>query len=210
METVNYTEEQLEQMLQAKKAEKEQQRQAERQAYETKRDAFVKRVIGEAVSYHGLLKDFKADLVQSFEEFEKQLNEYGEIRSNSKGGFSITSSDGKHRVRRIRATAPEWDERSKKGEALIIEFLQEQITDTKIHKLVMSFLQRNEKGELEYSRVMNLLNMKADFDDPRWVEGLELMQESYNITLRAFQFEFQVKDDISGKWQRLEMNFSSI
>lgn len=30
METVNYTEEQLEQMLQAKKAEKEQQRQAER------------------------------------------------------------------------------------------------------------------------------------------------------------------------------------
>lgn len=210
METVNYTEEQLEQMLQAKKAEKEQQRQAERQAYETKRDAFVKRVIGEAVSYHGLLKVFKADLVQSFEEFEKQLNEYGEIRSNSKGGFSITSSDGKHRVRRIRATAPEWDERSKKGEALIIEFLQEQITDTKIHKLVMSFLQRNEKGELEYSRVMNLLNMKADFDDPRWVEGLELMQESYNITLRAFQFEFQVKDDISGKWQRLEMNFSSI
>ncbi|MCO5258888.1 MAG: DUF3164 family protein [Crocinitomicaceae bacterium] len=210
METVNYTEEQLEQMLQAKKAEKEQQRQAERQAYETKRDAFVKRVIGEAVSYHGLLKDFKADLIQSFEEFEKQLNEYGEIRKNSKGGFSITSSDGKHRVRRMRATAPEWDERSKKGEALIIEFLQEQITDTKIHKLVMSFLQRNEKGELEYSRVMNLLNMKADFDDPRWVEGLELMQESYNITLRAFQFEFQVKDDITGKWQRLEMNFSSI
>jgi ABC-type Fe3+/spermidine/putrescine transport system ATPase subunit len=210
METVNYTEEQLEQMLQAKKAEKQQQRQAERQAYEQKRDAFVKRVIGEAVSYHGLLKDFKADLVQSFEEFEKQLNEYGEIRKNSKGGFSITSSDGKHRVRRMRATAPEWDERSKKGEALIIEFLQEQITDTKIHKLVMSFLQRNEKGELEYSRVMNLLNMKADFDDPRWVEGLELMQESYNITLRAFQFEFQVKDDISGKWQRLEMNFSSI
>lgn len=210
METVNYTEEQLEQMLQAKKAEKQQQRQAERQAYEQKRDAFVKRVIGEAVSYHGLLKDFKADLIQSFEEFEKQLNEYGEIRKNSKGGFSITSSDGKHRVRRMRATAPEWDERSKKGEALIIEFLQEQITDTKIHKLVMSFLQRNEKGELEYSRVMNLLNMKADFDDPRWVEGLELMQESYNITLRAFQFEFQVKDDISGKWQRLEMNFSSI
>lgn len=210
METVNYTEEQLEQMLQAKKAEKQQQRQAERQAYEQKRDAFVKRVIGEAVSYHGLLKDFKADLVQSFEEFEKQLNEYGEIRKNSKGGFSITSSDGKHRVRRMRATAPEWDERSKKGEALIIEFLQEQITDTKIHKLVMSFLQRNEKGELEYSRVMNLLNMKADFDDPRWVEGLELMQESYNITLRAFQFEFQVKDDNTGKWQRLEMNFSSI
>jgi ABC-type Fe3+/spermidine/putrescine transport system ATPase subunit len=210
METVNYTEEQLEQMLQAKKAEKEQQRQAERQAYESKRDAFVKRVIGEAVSYNGLLKDFKADLVQSFEEFEKQLNEYGEIRSNSKGGFSITSSDGKYRIRRIRATSPEWDERSKKGEALIIEFLQEQITDTKIHKLVMSFLQRNEKGELEYSRVMNLLNMKTDFDDPRWVEGLELMQESYNVTLRAYQFEFQVKDDISGKWQRLEMNFSSI
>lgn len=210
MEKVEYTEEELEQMLLATRAAKEAARKEAREEYEKQRDAFVKRVIGEAISYHEILKEFKADLNKAFEEFEAKLNAYGEIPGNSKGGFSITSSDGKYRVRRIRATTPEWDERSKKGEGLILEFLQEKIEDDKIHKLVMSFLQRNEKGELEYSRVMSLLNMKGDFDDERWVEGLELMQESYKVALRAYQFEFQIKDKLTGKWQRLEMNFSGI
>lgn len=207
---VEYTEEQLEQMLQQKRKAREQARQKERADYEKNRDAFVKRVIGDAISYQSILTDFKNELVEKFEEFEQKLGEYGEIRKNSKGGFSITSSDNLHRVKRIRATSPEWDERSKKGESLIIEFLKEQITDEKIHKLVMSFLERNDKGELEYSRVMNLLTMKDNFDDPRWNEGLQLMQESYNLTFKAYQFEFQIKNETTGKWERLEMNFSSI
>lgn len=202
--------EELKQLLAEKTAKEAAEKKAERDKYEQDKDLFVKRIFGDAVAYHTILRDFKNELHQEFDKHEEVLANYGGIRGNSKGGFSLTTTDGNHRVRRTRATTPQWDERSKKGEALIIEFLKEQIQDERLHKLVMSFLERNDKGELEYSRVMNLLNMKNEFDDERWLKGLELMQESYSLTLRAYSYEFQHKNSSTGKWERLELNFASI
>ncbi|HRO75764.1 MAG TPA: DUF3164 family protein [Crocinitomicaceae bacterium] len=209
-EKKDYTVEELEQMLNERKQAQDAERQAEREAYEKERDLFVQRSMVEAIAFSQILTEFKNDMHRSFKEYEERLNSYGGLRGNSKGGFSLTTTDGKYRIRRTRATSPEWDERSKKGETLIIEFLKEQITDEKIHKLVMSFLERNDKGELEYSRVMNLLNMKNDFQDERWITGLELMQESYSKTLRAYGYEFLKKDEETGKWNRVEINFTAI
>jgi len=206
---VDYTVEELKAMLQEKEATTANKKQQERTNYETKRDLFVKRVISEALAYNDILKEFKNDLHKSFEDHAEKLAAYGGIRTNSKGGFSLTTADGQFRVKRIRQTTPDWDERSKKGEELIIAFLKEKIENKKIHKLVMSFLDKNEKGELEYSQVMKLLAMKNEFSDDNWIKGLELMQESYTISLRAYSYEFLTKDK-HGKWNRLELNFSSI
>jgi hypothetical protein len=203
------TVEELEQMLQEKKAAETAKRAKERELYELERTTFVNKVFGEAVAYNEIMRDFKNNLHKEFVKWEERLNEYGGIRSNSKGGFSLVSADGQKKVTRIRATKPEWDERSKKGEALIIAFLSDKIKDEKIHKLVMSFLERNEQGELEYARVMNLLNMKSDFDDERWLEGLTLMQESYSLNLRAYNYLFKQLDE-TGKWRNVDINFSSI
>lgn len=209
METSDYTEEQLEQMLKNRKRANDKKRRSERKAYEKKRDEFVSDMMKEALHYNEILTKFKEGLHSAFEEHQEILNKYGEIRKNSKGGFSLTSSDGKNRVKRIRATAPQWDERSKKGEELIMDFLKQKIRSKKLHKLVMSFLQRDEKGNLEYSRVMNLLKMRHEWDDERWIEGLNLMEESYTIHFRAYGYVFEKRDE-GGKWERVEMNFSSI
>lgn len=207
-----FSTEELKAMLAEREREEKEARLKEKEAYERDRDAFVMRTIGEVCNLHAELKAFKENLHQSFDEFQEKLNEYGEIRSNSKGGFSITTADGKLRVKRYRSTMPSWDERSEKAMDLIGDFLRDTVKkkDQKLFEILITFIQRNEKGELEYAKVMHLLQHKDKYDDPRWVEGLQLIQESYNVQLRGYGYEFYIKDEVTGKFEKVEINFTAL
>jgi hypothetical protein len=141
----------------------------------------------------------------------EKLAGYGKIRGNSKGGFSITNSDDTMRITRRRDTEPVWDERSTKAIELIKDFLSDTIKkrDLKLYEILIGFLERNEKGDLEYNRVMDLYKHEDKFDDPRWKEGLRLIKESYSNHLKGFGYEFKIKNE-SGKWENLLLNFSSL
>lgn len=201
----------LEKLLAKKKAEEAQKRADAKAQYETQRDKAVKYMITQAVEINTVLTAFKKEMNERFDEYERILNEYGGIRSNSKGGFQILSSDNTLKAVRRRNTEPVWDERSEKAIALIADFLRDTVKkkDVKIFDILLSFIQKNKKGDLEYSKVMNLLSHKDKYDDPRWVEGLQLLQESYSTQMRAFGFEFYEKgtDD---KWQKIEINFTAL
>lgn len=198
-------------LAEKEKAEK-QAREREKNEYENKRDAFVKGITAQAIHLHVQLREFKEKLHKEFDEHQERLNAYGEIRSNSKGGFSITTKDGKFRARRIRSTTPSWDERSAKALELLSEFLADTVKkrDKKLYEILITFIQRNEKGELEYSKVMHLLQHKDKYSDPRWLEGLALIQESYNIQLRGYGYEFFIKDEKIGAWEKVEINFTAL
>ncbi|NDG53898.1 MAG: DUF3164 family protein, partial [Flavobacteriia bacterium] len=118
------------------------------------------------------------------------LSEYGKIRSNSKGGFSVTDKNDTMRVTRRRDTEPVWDERSGKAVELIKEFLGDAIKkrDIKMYEILMSFLERNANGDLEYGRVMDLYKHEDKFDDPRWKEGLKLIKESFSNHLKGYGY----------------------
>lgn len=210
--TADLSVDELKALLAKKEQEQKSKRLAEKQAYEENRDKFVQRVITQATDLHSNLRTFKEELHVSFDEFEERLKQYGEIRSNSKGGFSITTADGKYRIRRIRSTMPSWDERSDKAMTLLSEFLQDTVKkrDKKLYEILITFIQRNEKGELEYSKVMHLLQHKDKYNDPRWVEGLQLIQESYNVQLRGYGYEFFVRNEVDGKFEKLEINFTAL
>ncbi len=197
--------------LAADEKKEQQRRTKERQEYEKARDVMVQMQIAEACEISGILIDFKARLEAAFNFHEEKLNEYGGIRSNSKGGFSLPHSNGQFRVRRLRATMPDWDERGEKGTELIGDFLKSTIKkrDIKTYEILIGFIQKNDKGDLEYSKVMDLLQHKDKYTDERWVEGLNLIQESYSVGLRSYQYDFQKKND-QGKWENIIINFTSI
>lgn len=148
---------------------------------------------------------------QLMEDQFNALTEYGEIRGNSKGGFSITSSDGTMRVTRTRDTEPYWDERSTKAVAMLKEFLEDTAKkrDKDLFEILMGFMAKNDKGDLEYSRVFHLLKHRHTFSDPRWTEGLNLLEESFQTNLRGYGYEIKVKDE-QGKWQSISLNFTSL
>lgn len=200
----------LEAILARKKAAEKAKKEQARKAYEANRDSLISHLIAKAREVEEELKAFKEMVHKAMDEQAIALGEYGGIRSNSKGGFSITSSCGNLRVTRRLDTVPQWDERGEKAISLIKEFLGDTVKkrDKKLFGILISFLERNKAGDLEYAKVYMLLQHEDKYTDERWVEGLSLLKESYHLMLKGFAYELKVKDHY-GKWQTLNLNFSA-
>lgn len=201
----------LEAMLKQRKANEAKKLEAEKAAYEKNRDKKVFDIITTAKTLFRELEEFKTFCHLEMDAQAVKLAEYGKLRSNSKGGFSVTNSDDTMRVTRRRDTEPVWDERSTKAVELIKEFLGDAIKkrDVKMYEILMSFLERNANGDLEYNRVMDLYKHEDKFDDPRWKEGLRLIKESFSNHLKGYGYEFKIKNE-AGKWDNILLNFSSL
>lgn len=208
---VNLTDDQLETLLKKRKANKAKKLERERIAYEQSRDAKVKSIVTTASDFLLQLEKFKTFCHIEMDAQQEKLKQYGKIRSNSKGGFTVKNSDDTMRVTRRLDTTPTWDERSTKAVELIKDFLGDAIKkrDTKMYEVLMSFLERNKNGDLEYSRVMDLIKHEDKWDDDRWTEGLRLIKQSFSNHLKGFGYEFKIKNE-SGKWENILLNFSSL
>lgn len=201
----------LEALLKQRKQDESKKLERERIEYEKNRDEKVTAMMLTAKALFRELGEFKTFCHIEMEKQSVKLSEYGKLRSNSKGGFSIADSEDTMRIKRRRDTEPSWDERSSKAIELIKEFLSDTIKkrDVKLHEILLSFLERNANGDLEYSRVMDLYKHEDKFDDPRWKEGLRLIKESFSNHLKGFGYEFKFKDE-NGHWENILLNFSSI
>ena len=198
------------QLAKEEKAEKAKKARAKK-AYEGKRDLAVEEMFNEALELSLAMARFKNKMHALMDNQREELNEYGGVRSDSKGGFSLNHSNGLLKVSRRRDTDPTWDERGNKAEELIRSFLSDCVkkSNKELYEILMSFLARNVKGELEYSSVMRLIQHEHLYDDPRWIEGLRLIKESYKIQFKAYSYEFKQKNTV-GKWDRLKLNFSEL
>jgi len=192
-------------------AKEKKAQQKKRNEYEAKRDHTVVSLTENALGLFKELSLFKVLVQEEMDEQALRLNEYGLMRGNSKGGFSITNEADTYRIRRTRDTSPTWDERSTKGVSLIKEFLDDAIKKRafKEYTLIMDFLEKNKQGDLEYQKVMMLLRREDNYNDPRWKEGLRLLKESYKIVLKGFGYYFERKTS-DGKWESISLNFSSL
>jgi len=208
------TPEQIEKLqadLAAKKSKAIKEKKRARMNYEKNRDKNIKNLVGRGKSLSNILAEFKMLISKEMEAQHQALTAYGEIRGNSKGGFSITSSDGNMRVTRTRDTEPYWDERGTKAVAMLKEFLEETAKkrDKDLFEILMGFLAKNDKGDLEYSRVFHLLKHRHAFTDPRWTEGLNLLEESFQTNLKGYGYEVKVRAT-EGKWDSVDLNFTSL
>ena len=201
----------LENKLNQKKEQERKKRDQERKAYEADRDDFVLKIISKAKALSEQIKAFKIEVEKGMEHHAEKLNQYGEMRSNSKGGFTINNSNGQKQVKRLRDTEPSWDERADKAVELIKEVLGETVKkrDRDTYEILMSFIERNNKGDLEMSKVMNLLQHEDRYTDPRWKEGLRLLREAYSNQLKGYGYAFKEKGE-QGKWESISLSFSSL
>lgn len=201
----------IEQHLKKQKEKEAKELEKEKKAYEEGRDINIDKMITTARTLFKELGEFKQFCHITMEQQAVALEKYGKIRSNSKGGFSITNATDTMKITRRRDTEPVWDERSGKAVELIKDFLTDTIKkrDMKMFEILMSFLERNAKGDLEYARVMDLYKHEDKFDDERWKEGLRLIKESFSNHLKGFGYEFSEKGE-DGKWTKFPLNFSGL
>lgn len=205
------TAEEMEAILSHKKKKEAEKQEKERKAYETERDTDMGELIALATEIQNKAALLKELTHNKMEKHQEKLNNYGMIRSNSKGGFSLMHSNKMVRIKRRRDTQPIWDERSTKALELIHAFLYDTVKkrDQDLFEMLIGFLVKNKKGDLDYASVMNLLSHETRFEDPRWKEGLRLLKQSYSNFLKGYQYDFE-KQNAEGKFERIELNFSAL
>ena len=205
------TDEELEKELASRQKKKATEQEKAKEKYELQRDDVIKNLMTIAKDVSEVTVAFKKTCHERLDEQQELLSGYGGIRKTSKGGFSITDGEGKFRITRRRDTMPNWDERAEKAIALISDFLRDTVKkrDMKLFEILMGFLERNMKGDLEYSKVFHLIKYQNRFDDDRWKTGLELLKESYSTHWKGYAYEFKTKDE-AGKWQTMVLNFSAV
>lgn len=201
----------LEDLLAKKKQQEAKEQERQRVAYETERDNDMSELVALALEIETKSQLLKQLTHAKMEKHQEKLNNYGKIRSNSKGGFSLVHTDKTIRIKRVRDTQPAWDERSTKALELIHSFLYDTVKkrDKDVFEMLIGFLVKNKKGDLDYASVMNLLNHEHRFDDTRWKEGLRLLKQSYSSYLRGYQYCFE-KQNIDGRFEKIELNFSAL
>jgi hypothetical protein len=202
-ESQEMTIEEMEAKVASMKKKRDAKRKKEREAYVADRDSNINDIIKEA------FKEKTANLMVLQHE---KLNNYGEIRKNSKGGFRIVNALGNQKIVRRRDTEPTWDERAEKGVSLLKDFLGDVVKkrDVKTYNLLMGFLLRNEKGDLEHSRVMELLKHEDYSTDNRWTEGIKLVKEGYSNVMKGYGYQFLHRPAEGDKWESINLTFSSL
>lgn len=205
------TPEEIEAHLAKIKADKRNAAAQEKAKFEKEQDYVATNLFDLAKHASEFMQDVKRTCGVEMEKQAVALENYGKFPVKSKGGFSIDNADKTIRITRTRDTQPHWDQRSEKGANLIKEFLGDSIKkkDKDAYEMLMELLTKNEAGQLEYSRVMVLIQNENRFSDARWHEGLKLLKESYSIHMKGYGYRFKHKD-AQGKWQNLDMNFSSL
>jgi ribosomal protein L31E len=199
------------QLAEIEKQEREEQA-AKRAAYEKQVNDFVIKMASKSKQVHEVMAAFKKECFEGMEEQRGLLEEYaGGLRKNSKGGFGLRSADGNYQIRLDRNLNYEYDERATQAIDLIREFMESMVKKKSIeaYSMVMQLLSRNVKGDLEPSRVLDLLKMEHKWEDERWSRAMELLKESHQAREVAYNISFTEKDS-TGKDQCISLSFAGI
>lgn len=211
LDLTQLTDEQLEAALKVRQKRKDEEDAAKRLAYENEREELVNELCYEAAGLQQAMEDFHAKALEKMKAFRERTKEYGGIRSNSKGGYSIENKKNDLKVTLAYRTIMGFDERIVMAEELIKEFMGETVKKSSkpIYNLLMGFLEKNKEGKLEPARVMELVKNEKEFDDPRWLKAIKLIKESYSQKDTKYYLDFAHKRE-SGTWEYVNLSFSSL
>ncbi|WP_180327148.1 DUF3164 family protein [Labilibaculum manganireducens] len=180
--------------------------------YETDRDKLVGSMINQALYINSVMGAFKGEAISRLDDFYERAKAYGDIRSTSKGGFSLRTSDGKFKVSYDRNTMVEYDERADLAEQQLREFLQHMVKkrDEKAYEIITTLLERGKSGQFNPIAINQLIKMEDKFNDPRWVKAVQLFKESHAVHLISYSVSFYVKNEDSGKDELVRLSLPSI
>jgi hypothetical protein len=201
----------LEYLLAEKKKEERQAKLKARETYESGRDILVEQLVARAKVLNDQMRDFKQYAIDQLEAFRETANDYGDIRKNSKGGFSLRHRVTGEMVSLDRNSIPEYDERAASAEGLLKEFLEDKVKkrDLPTYRTIMALMERNKQGDLTPSRIGSLLKVKDNYEDERWRKAMELFEESFRIREISYSVSFFRKDGMQ-KDQAIVLTFASI
>ncbi|ETK06518.1 hypothetical protein T230_12060 [Tannerella sp. oral taxon BU063 isolate Cell 1/3] len=189
----------------------EAKRKSDREAYTALVDETIAAVmpgltnISEAIAQKktAAAEAFRGALEMKAELFGVKDDQQSHTFTNSEGTMRITI--GHYMLDNYRDTVNE-------GIAMVKTYIESQARDDAsraLVKAILRLLSRDEAGNLKASRVLQLQKMAEETGDERFIEGVRIIQESYQPTPSKDYIRAAVRDE-SGAWVAVPLSMTDV
>jgi hypothetical protein len=166
-----------------------------------------------AVSLHDKLKELKAYIKAASVEVRNEVyKETGtEPKENAKGNFTWYNFDRSVKIEANVSEPIDFDDLLiQAAREKLDEFLKNNITSKNefVKDLVLDAF-KTSRGKLDTKRVLNLTRYKDKVNEPLFREAVDLINKAIRRKPSRMYFRVWAKDD-NGKYQNIDLNFSSI
>lgn len=151
------------------------------------------------------LENFKTVLEMKAEVMNRKPNTDDEQRSHS-----FTNSEGNKRIILGVYVTDGYRDTVENGIAIVRECIEELGQDDKskaLVKMVLKLLARDAKGTLKASRVVQLRKTAEDLGDKRILEGVQIIEESYQPAVSKQFIRAEVKNEF-GAWMNVPLGMT--
>lgn len=203
------TAQQKKELLAELKREERRERASRREAYEGIRAQFMQEVKGHLAPVVLDVCALKKWLDKECQAIKKLMCEYGQLRSESQGGFTMIEGNFKLEVKANKVKG--FDERADLAAERLVDYLKRYVSKTEkgtedpMYQLAMTLLERNKAGDLDYKSISKLYELEGRFDE-EYAEIMELFKESNIVQKNAVNYYFY-ELDTNGVWRKVEPSF---
>ena len=194
------------------KKRREEERKQQRQEYATLVDEEIATTIPMLREVSEQLKTVKDTIYGNFEAILKMKSEIIPTARDDQASHTFTNSDGTLRIILGVNCIDGYRDTVEDGVAMVKEYIESQARDDATKALVnavLRLLSRDGQGNIKASRVLQLRKMAEESGDERFLEGVRIIEESYQPTVSKRYIRAQYRND-KGAWCYIPLGMTDV
>jgi len=215
METVEMTAQERQEyeafkVMMARKAA-EAKRKSDREAYTELVDETIAAVMPELTNISEAIAQKKTAAAEAFRGALEMKAELFGVKDDQQS-HTFTNSEGTMRITIGHYMLDNYRDTVNEGIAMVKTYIESQARDDAsraLVKAILRLLSRDEAGNLKASRVLQLQKMAEETGDERFIEGVRIIQESYQPTPSKDYIRAAVRDE-SGAWVAVPLSMTDV
>lgn len=194
------------------KKRKEAERKQQRQDYAKLVDDEIATTIPQLVEVSEMLKTVKETIFGNFETILKMKSEIIGAARDGQCSHTFTNSDSTLRIILGVNSIDGYRDTVEDGISLVKSYIESLAKDEATKSLVnavLRLLSRDGQGNIKASRVLQLRKMAEDSGDEQFLEGVRIIEESYQPTVSKRFIRAQYKDE-QGAWCYIPLGMTDV
>ena len=189
----------------------EAKRKSDREAYTELVDETIAAVMPELTNISEAIAQKKTAAAEAFRGALEMKAELFGVKDDQQS-HTFTNSEGTMRITLGHYMLDNDRDTVNEGIAMVKTYIESQARDDAsraLVKAILRLLSRDEAGNLKASRVLQLQKMAEETGDERFIEGVRIIQESYQPTPSKDYIRAAVRDE-SGAWVPIPLSMTDV
>lgn len=158
------------------------------------------------------IKTVKSTVFGNFDAILRMKSEVLGLTKDGQRSHTFTTSDSKFRLTLGVNTVDGYRDTVEDGIAMVKGYIQSLVKDETSKALVnavLRLLSRDGQGNIKASRVLQLRKMAEETGDERFIEGVQIIEESYQPTETKKYIRAEYKND-KGAWVNIPLGMTDV